>query len=229
VMKKIVLLRHGESLWNKQNLFSGWTDVDLTPKGLEDATLMGHRLKSQNIQFARAYSSVLKRAMMTLDRVLSEINQQNIPIIRDWRLNERHYGKLQGKSKIDILDELSWEQLHSYRRGYYTRPAALEMDDPRNAFFDPKYSAISKDILPRTESLDDAYKRIIPYLEGHIMSCLNDNENIIMSLHGNTLRTILKYFDRLSDSEIEGVEFAIGDILVYNLDNDNNVISKEHI
>jgi 2,3-bisphosphoglycerate-dependent phosphoglycerate mutase len=229
VMKKIVLLRHGESLWNKQNLFSGWTDVDLTSKGMEDARLMGHRLKEKNLKFDRAYSSVLKRAVNTLDIVLDEIEQQNIPIIRDWRLNERHYGKLQGKSKVDILDELSWEQLHGYRRGYYTRPAALESDDPRNAFFDPKYVSVPKELLPRTESLDDAYKRITPYLEGHIMSCFNDNENIIMSLHGNTLRVILKHFDKLGDSEIEGVEFAIGDILVYNLDNDNNIISKEHI
>lgn len=229
MMKKIVLLRHGESLWNKQNLFSGWTDVDLTPKGIEDTKLMGQRLKSHNIQFNRAYSSVLKRSAITLDLVLAEIGQQNIPIIRDWRLNERHYGKLQGKSKIDILDELSWEELHSYRRGYYTRPAALEIDDPRNAAFDTKYASVSKEELPRTESLDDAYKRIIPYFEGNVLNCLQDNEQIIMSLHGNTLRVLLKYFDNLTDNEIEGVEFAIGDILVYNLDIDNKVISKEHI
>lgn len=228
-MKKIVLVRHGESLWNRQNLFSGWTDVDLTSKGIEDTRLMGSRLKTHNIQFNRAYSSVLKRAAITLDIILEEIGQQNIPIMRDWRLNERHYGKLQGKSKIDIMDELSWEQLHSYRRGYYIKPAALELDDPRNAFFDPKYALVPRELLPRTESLDDAYKRIIPYFEGHILNSLEDNENIILSLHGNTLRAILKYFDRLSDSEIEGVEFAIGDILVYNLDNDNNVISKEHL
>ena len=228
-MKKIVLVRHGQSLWNKQNLFSGWTDVDLTTQGMEDARVMGNRLKANGVKLDRGYSSVLKRAALTLDLILESMGQSNIPIIRDWRLNERHYGKLQGKSKVDILDELSWEQLHSYRRGYYTRPAALETDDPRNAFFDPKYTAISKDLLPRTESLEDAYNRIIPYLEYQVIGCLQDNEQIIMALHGNTLRVLLKYFDKLTDNEIEGVEFAIGDILVYNLDNDNQVISKEHI
>jgi 2,3-bisphosphoglycerate-dependent phosphoglycerate mutase len=228
-MKKLVLVRHGQSLWNKQNLFSGWTDVDLTPQGVEEARLMGQKLKTKGLIFNRAYTSVLKRAIVTLDIILEEMNQINIPITRDWRLNERHYGKLQGKSKVDILDELSWEQLHNYRRGYYTRPAELELDDTRNAYFDPKYISIPKDLLPRTESLDDAYKRVIPYLEGHIISALQDNEQIVLSLHGNTLRVILKYLDHLSDNEIEGVEFAIGDILVYNLDSENNVISKEHI
>lgn len=228
-MKKIVLVRHGQSLWNKQNLFSGWTDVDLTTQGMEDARIMGNRLKERGIKFDRGYSSVLKRAALTLDLILESMGQSSIPVIRDWRLNERHYGKLQGKSKVDILDELSWEQLHSYRRSYHTKPAALESDDPRNAFFDPKYAAISKDILPRTESLEDAYNRTIPYLEYQIIGCLKDNEHIIMALHGNTLRVLLKYFDKLTDNEIEGVEFAIGDILVYNLDNDNKVISKEHI
>ncbi|MEY3471323.1 MAG: hypothetical protein RLZZ223_673 [Candidatus Parcubacteria bacterium] len=228
-MKKIVLVRHGQSLWNKQNLFSGWTDVDLTTQGMEDARIMGSRLKDKGIHFDRGYSSVLKRAALTLDLILESIGQTSIPVIRDWRLNERHYGKLQGKSKVDILDELSWEQLHSYRRGYYTRPAALEMDDPRNAFFDPKYASVPRELLPRTESLDDAYKRIIPYLETTVLGCLQDGDNIIMSLHGNTLRVLLKYFDNLTDNEIEGVEFAIGDILVYNLDIDNKVISKEHI
>ncbi len=228
-MKKLVLVRHGQSLWNKQNLFSGWTDVDLTSQGVEDAHLMGKKLKDKGIVLNRGYSSVLKRAIVTLDIILEEMGQKDIPVTRDWRLNERHYGKLQGKSKVDILDELSWEQLHSYRRGYCTRPAALELDDPRNAYFDPKYISIPKDQLPRTESLDDAYKRVIPYLTGNIISALQDNETIILSLHGNTLRVILKYFDNLSDNEIEGVEFAIGDILVYNLDSDNTVISKEHI
>lgn len=228
-MKKLILVRHGQSLWNKQNLFSGWTDVDLTSQGVEDAHLMGKKLKDKGIILNRGYSSVLKRAIVTLDIILEEMGQKDIPVTRDWRLNERHYGKLQGKSKVDILDELSWEQLHSYRRGYCTRPAALELDDPRNAYFDPKYISIPKDQLPRTESLDDAYKRVIPYLTGNIISALQDNETIILSLHGNTLRVILKYFDNLSDNEIEGVEFAIGDILVYNLDSDNTVISKEHI
>lgn len=228
-MKKLVLVRHGQSLWNKQNLFSGWTDVDLTSQGVEDAHLMGKKLKDKGIVLNRGYSSVLKRAIVTLDIILEEMGQKDIPITRDWRLNERHYGKLQGKSKVDILDELSWEQLHGYRRGYCTRPAALESDDPRNAYFDPKYISIPKDQLPRTESLDDAYKRVIPYLTGNIISVLQDNETVILSLHGNTLRVILKYFDNLSDNEIEGVEFAIGDILVYNLDSDNIVISKEHI
>lgn len=228
-MKKIVLVRHGQSLWNKQNLFSGWTDVGLTTQGIEDARIMGKRIISKGYQFNRAYSSVLQRAAITLDLILEVMGQSNIPIIRDWRLNERHYGKLQGKSKVDILDELSWEQLHSYRRGYYTRPAALEMDDPRNAVFDPKYASVAKELLPSTESLDDAYKRVIPYFEENVLNCLQDNEQIIMSLHGNTLRVLLKYFDNLTDNEIEGVEFAIGDILVYNLDIDNKVISKEHI
>lgn len=228
-MKKLILVRHGQSLWNKQNLFSGWTDVDLTSQGIEEARLMGQKLNTKELVFNRAYTSVLKRAIITLDIILEEMGQTNIPITRDWRLNERHYGKLQGKSKVDILDELSWEQLHNYRRGYYTRPPELELDDTRNAHFDPKYISISKDLLPRTESLDDAYKRVIPYLEGHIISALQDNEQIVLSLHGNTLRVILKYLDHLSDNEIEGVEFAIGDILVYNLDSENNIISKEHI
>jgi 2,3-bisphosphoglycerate-dependent phosphoglycerate mutase len=226
-MKRLVLVRHGQSIWNKQNLFTGWTDVDLTPQGIQDAHRMGQILKGEDFQFTRAYTSVLKRAIITLEIILEELDLQDIPISKDWRLNERHYGKLQGKSKIDILDELSWEQLHQYRRGYLVRPAALEIDDPRNAWNDEMYQDIPRELLPRTESLDDAYKRIIPYVQSSIIDQMQDNEDVLISAHGNALRVMIKHLEHLTDNEIEGVEFAIGDILVYTLNSDSTIFSKQ--
>ncbi len=228
-MYTLVLVRHGESEWNKKNLFTGWTDVGITPEGVKDARLMGKKLSEEGYEFPVAFTSVLKRASLTLELILEEMNSSQTQVIRDWRLNERHYGKLQGKSKIGILDELEWKQVHAFRRSYKTRPPQLETDDPRHPANDSKYSNVPEHMLPRGESLEDTYNRVIPYLQEEILPALKTHNKALISAHGNTLRVLLKYFNDLTDNQIEGVEFAIGEILVYRLDEDFKVISKEFI
>lgn len=228
-MYTLVLVRHGESLWNKKNLFTGWTDVGLTEEGTNDARIMGKKLKELGFSFERGYTSVLKRAGLTFELILEEMDESEVRIVKDWRLNERHYGALQGKSKVGILDEVEWAQVHAYRRSYTTRPPQLKPDDPRHPGNDPKYARVPSHLLPHGESLQDAYNRVIPYFRQEILPALETHKRIIVSAHGNTLRVMLKYLNNLDDNEIEGVEFAIGEILVYRLDEDFNIISKEHL
>lgn len=227
-MYTLVLVRHGESEWNKKKLFTGWTDVNLTDSGIYDAKMIGRKLKSQDFCFDVAFTSVLKRAGMTLELILEELNNDQAKIIKSWKLNERHYGKLQGKSKVGILEELDWKEIHSFRRGYYTKPPQLDEDDPRNPINDPKYSHVSKDLLTRGESLEDTYNRVIPFLTSKVYEKLKSHKNALIVSHGNTLRVMLKYLDNLSDTEIEGVEFPIGKIIIYKLDKDFKVIDREY-
>lgn len=228
-MYKLVFVRHGESEWNRKNLFTGWTDVDLTPEGEIDARMMGETLNEMGFHFTLGYTSVLKRASITLEIISEELNGPHMVMVKDWRLNERSYGKLQGKSKIDIIDELDWEQVHAYRRSYKTQPPMLESDDPRHPKNDEKYDEVDRDLLPAGESLEDTYHRVVPYLLNTILPSLHSYHNILISAHGNTLRVIRKYLDNLTDNEIEGVEFGIGEILIYTLDENLQVIEREHL
>ncbi len=227
-MYKLVFVRHGESEWNRKNLFTGWTDVDLTPEGEIDAQQMGTALSRMGVTFSLGYTSVLKRAGITMEIISEQLNGPHLVIVKDWRLNERSYGKLQGKSKIDIIDELDWEQVHAYRRSYKTQPPMLETDDPRHPMNDPKYADVDPDCLPAGESLEDTYNRAVPYLKNTILPSLHTHNNILVSAHGNTLRVLRKYLDNMSDNEIEGVEFGIGEIIIYTLDDQLKVINREH-
>lgn len=226
-MYQLVLVRHGESEWNKAHRFSGWTDVELTHKGVQDARNMGERLRNQGFYFNRGYTSVLRRASVTLEIILEEVSESYTEIVKDWRLNERHYGTLQGKSKVDIIDELGWQKVHAYRRSYDTLPPLLDVDDERHPQHDPLYENLPFSVLPRGESLENTYHRVIPYFTSSILPSLAQHKNIIVSAHGNTLRVLLKYLDNLSNTEIEGIEFGIGDIIIYTFDEDMKILNKE--
>lgn len=226
-MYQLILVRHGESEWNKAHRFSGWTDVELTEKGLQDARNMGQRLRKCGFHFDIGYTSVLRRASVTLEIILEEVSESHTEIIKDWRLNERHYGSLQGKSKVDIIDELDWQTVHAYRRSYHTSPPLLDLDDERHPQHDSIYENLDLSDLPRGESLKDTYHRVVPYFASTILPSLRCHSNAIISAHGNTLRVLLKYLDNLSDTEIEGIEFGIGDIIIYHFDEDMNIVHKQ--
>jgi len=228
-MYTLVLVRHGESEWNKKQLFCGWTDVGLTNGGKEDAKLMGEYLATRGLAFEIGFTSVLKRAGITLEIISEQLREAHMEIVKDWRLNERHYGKLQGQSKVKLVDQLDWRQVHAYRRSYSVRPPELEEDDPRHPRNDERYREVDPYLLPGSESLEDTYKRVIPYFQEEILPSFHDYKNIIISSHGNTLRVIRKYLDKLSNSEIEGVEFGIGEILIYTLSDDFKVQKREQV
>lgn len=216
-MKKIVLIRHGQSVFNAQKIFCGWTDVDLTDKGREEARQAGKALLKQEFRFDKGYTSVLKRAIETLDIVLSEMNIENLPIERTWRLNERHYGALQGLKHQDMAEKYSPEQVHEWRRSYSTKPPLLDINDSRNPALDPKYADIPRADLPRGESLEDTVKRVIPFWTGEIVPNIKAGKSLIVSASGNSLRALIKYIDNISDEEIVGLEIKTGTPLIYEL------------
>lgn len=219
-MYKIVLLRHGESTWNKANRFTGWTDVDLSEKGLEEARQAGIILKKEGYVFDIAYTSVLKRAIRTLWITLDEMDLMWIPVYKSWRLNERHYGALQGLNKAQMAQEYGDEQVHIWRRSYDVRPPALEPDDPRNAAKDPRYKDMDPKALPACECLKDTVERFLPYWHETLAPVVKDGKRIIISAHGNSLRALVKYLDSMSDSEIVGLNIPTGIPLVYELDDE---------
>lgn len=202
MMKKIVLLRHGESTWNKENRFTGWTDVDLTDKGVTEATKAGEVLKKNGFQFDKAYTSYLKRAVKTLNCVLDKMNQDWIPVEKSWRLNEKHYGTLQGLNKAETVEKYGEEQVLEWRRSYNISPLPIPEDDPRNPRFDVRYKKVPNKELPRTESLEDTINRILPYWKEVIFPALKDKNELIVVAHGNSLRGIIKYLKNISDNEI---------------------------
>lgn len=202
MMKKIVLLRHGESTWNKENRFTGWTDVDLTDKGVTEATKAGEVLKKNGFQFDKAYTSYLKRAVKTLNCVLDKMNQDWIPVEKSWRLNEKHYGTLQGLNKAETVEKYGEEQVLEWRRSYNISPLPIPEDDPRNPRFDIRYKKVPNKELPRTESLEDTINRILPYWKEVIFPALKDKNELIVVAHGNSLRGIIKYLKNISDNEI---------------------------
>ena len=223
-MKKIVLLRHGESSWNKENRFTGWTDVDLTEKGIEEAKQAGRLMKEAGFEFDQAYSSVLKRAMRTLWLALEEMDRLWIPIQRNWRLNERHYGALQGLNKAETAAKYGDDQVLVWRRSYDTPPPALEFDDPRHPRFDARYgeafSGMTEKELPMTECLKDTVARFVPFWESTIAPAVKSGKSVIVAAHGNSIRALAKYLDNISDADIVELNIPTGIPLVYELDDE---------
>ena len=219
-MKKLVLLRHGESLWNKENRFTGWVDVPLSPKGLEEAGSAGRVMKQEGYVFDVAYTSVLKRAIKTLWVALEEMDRMWIPEFRHWRLNERHYGALQGLNKSETAEKFGYEQVHIWRRSYDIRPPALTRDDPRYPGKDPRYLHLRPEEIPLTECLKDTVVRFLPYWHEVIAPVVKSGARVLISAHGNSLRALVKYLDKVSDDEIAGLNIPTGIPLVYELDDD---------
>jgi 2,3-bisphosphoglycerate-dependent phosphoglycerate mutase len=214
----LVLLRHGESIWNRENRFTGWTDVPLSEKGQAEARKAGRILREKGYVFDLAFTSVLQRAIQTLDLALQELGQRNISVKRSWRLNERHYGALQGLNKAETAKKFGQEQVHIWRRSYDVRPPALTPDDARYPGRDPQYSQIPKDELPLTESLRDTVRRFLPCWHKDIAPAIKAGRRIIISAHGNSLRALVQYLDDLSEEEILKLEIPTGAPLVYELD-----------
>jgi 2,3-bisphosphoglycerate-dependent phosphoglycerate mutase len=221
----LVLLRHGESTWNKENRFTGWTDVDLTEKGKEEAMNAGKIMKYKNFTFDIAFTSVLKRAIDTLNIVLNEMNI-SLDINYSWKLNERHYGALQGLNKDETRKKYGEEQVHLWRRSYDVKPPELTVDDERYPGHDPKYKDLKQEELPLTESLKDTLKRTLDYYNNDIIKYLRDGNNVLVVAHGNSIRSIIKYIENISDDEIMKVEIPTGIPYVYNLGNNLNIIEK---
>jgi 2,3-bisphosphoglycerate-dependent phosphoglycerate mutase len=226
---KIVLLRHGESIWNRENRFTGWTDVDLSEKGAEEARDAGRVLKQDGYTFDIAFTSVLKRAIRTLWIVLDELDLMWIPVHRSWRLNERHYGALQGLNKAETARKFSEEQVHLWRRGYDVRPPALEKQDPRYPGLDPRYSHLDDKDLPVTESLKDTVRRFLPYWQQEIVPALQSGKRALIAAHGNSLRALVKHLDSISDETIAGLNIPTGIPLVYELASDMKPIRHFYI
>jgi 2,3-bisphosphoglycerate-dependent phosphoglycerate mutase len=217
-MQKLVLIRHGESIWNKENRFTGWTDVDLTDKGQEEARSAGRLLKEEGYDFDLVYTSVLKRAIKTMNLALDELDLHWLPIIKHWRLNERHYGALQGLNKAETADKHGGEQVLIWRRSYDTPPPALEMDDERHPSNLPMFKEYDPDSLPLTECLKDTVERFLPFWHDQIVPKLKDDKKVLIVAHGNSLRALVKYLDNVSDEEIVGLNIPTGIPLVYELD-----------
>lgn len=219
-MHKIVLLRHGESVWNKENRFTGWTDVDLSGRGVEEAKSAGALLKDAGFVFDEAYTSVLKRAIRTLWLALDAMDLMWIPVQISWRLNERHYGALQGLNKSEIAAEYGEEQVLVWRRSYDVPPPALALDDPRHPRKDPRYAELDDAELPRTECLKDTVARFVPYWNDTIAPAVRRGRRIIIVAHGNSLRALIKYLDGISDKKIVDLNVPTGRPLVYELNAD---------
>ncbi len=223
-MIKLVLVRHGESVWNLENKFTGWTDVDLSENGINEAIEAGKVLKEKGYTFDIAYTSVLKRANRTLDYILNEL-ELNIPIYRSWHLNERHYGALQGLNKQETAIKYGDEQVHIWRRSYDVQPPALEDNDERYLSMLNDYT----EYVPHTECLKDTIERVIPYWENEILPKLKDNKKIIIVAHGNSLRGLIKYLDNISDEEIVKLEIETGNPICYELDDNLKPIKHYYL
>ncbi len=223
---KLVLLRHGESVWNRENRFTGWTDVDLSEKGVEEARTAGRVLKAEGFDFDLAFTSVLKRAIRTLWLVLDEMDLMWVPIRNSWRLNERHYGALQGLNKAETAARFGEHQVLLWRRSYDTPPPALQPSDPRHPGRDRRYRELSPDELPVAESLKDTVARFLPYWTGTIAPAVQRGSRVLIVAHGNSLRALVKYLDRVSDQDIVGLNIPTGIPLVYELD--QNLVPLRH-
>lgn len=228
-MHKLVLLRHGESQWNLENRFTGWTDVDLTDTGREQAQSAGYYLKKEGFAFDLAFSSVLKRAMRTLWIALDEMDMLWVPVRRAWQLNERHYGSLQGLNKSETAEKYGDEQVLIWRRSYDVPPPPLEKDDERFAGNDPRYANLDPEQLPLTECLKDTVDRFLPYWHESIAPEIRSGKNVIIAAHGNSLRALVKYLDDLSEEEILKLNIPTGMPLVYELDDDLKPIKSYYL
>ncbi len=228
-MKTLVLLRHGESTWNRENRFTGWTDVDLTDRGVEEARRAGRELEEGGFQFDVAFTSVLKRAIRTLWIVLDELDQMWVPVHRSWRLNERHYGALQGLNKAETAKKYGDEQVLVWRRSYDIPPPALEDGDDRFPGNDPRYADLQSQDIPRTECLKDTVARFLPYWKETIVPQIRAGKRVIIVAHGNSLRALVKYLDDVSDEDILSLNIPTGVPLVYDLDDDLRPIGSRYL
>jgi len=228
-MYKLVLVRHGESDWNRENRFTGWTDVDLSAQGLKEARTAGEVLKAEGFTFDVAYTSVLKRAIRTLWIVLDQLDLMWIPVHHSWRLNERHYGALQGLNKAETAAKFGDEQVKIWRRSYDTPPPPLTSDDERFPGRDPRYSSLSSAELPLTECLKDTVARMLPHWHNEIAPAVKAGQRVIVAAHGNSLRALVKYLDNISEDEIIGLNIPTGIPLVYELDADLKPIKHYYL
>jgi len=228
-MVKLVLLRHGESTWNKENRFTGWTDVDLSEKGRQEAHEAGVVLKSQGYEFDVAYTSVLKRAIRTLWTVQDEMDLMWIPVHRSWRLNERHYGALQGLNKAETAEKFGEAQVKIWRRSYDIRPPELTLDDPRFPGSDPRYQGVPQSEIPLTECLKDTVARFLPLWHGTMAPAIQNGRKLLIAAHGNSLRALVKYLDDIPESEIVELNIPTGMPLVYELDGDLRALNRYYL
>ncbi|RRD58083.1 2,3-diphosphoglycerate-dependent phosphoglycerate mutase [Comamonadaceae bacterium OH2545_COT-014] len=217
-MHKLVLIRHGESTWNLENRFTGWTDVDLTPTGVTQARQAGALLKAEGYEFDVAYTSVLQRAIHTLWHCLDAMERPWLPVVKSWRLNERHYGALQGLNKADMARQYGDEQVLIWRRSYDTPPPALQADDPRSERADPRYASLAPGQVPLTECLKDTVARVLPYWNDTLAPAIRAGQRLVIAAHGNSIRALVKHLDGISDSDIVGLNIPNGIPLVYELD-----------
>lgn len=223
-MKKVVLIRHGESVWNNENRFTGWTDVDLTAKGVEEASKAGKLLKAEGFKFELAFTSYLKRAVKTLNNILDQMDLDWIPVEKSWRLNEKHYGMLQGLNKGETAEKYGDEQVLIWRRSYDVPPTPLEEQDSRSPFVDPRYADVPKAFLPLTESLKETVDRIVPYWEGAIYPSLMKHDQILVAAHGNSLRGIIKYLKGISNEDIIALNLPTAVPYVFEFDDNLNLV-----
>lgn len=228
-MKQLVLLRHGESVWNKSNRFTGWTDVDLSEKGVEEAKEAGRTLKERGFAFDMAFTSYLRRAIKTLWLALEEMDQMWIPVYNSWRLNEKHYGALQGLNKAETAEKYGEVQVLKWRRSFDIPPDPIHDDDERNPKHDPRYKNINPNDIPATESLKDTIERMIPYWEGSIKPALKNHNQILVAAHGNSLRAVVKYLKKMSNEEIISFNIPTGIPYVFEFDDELNLIKDEFI
>jgi 2,3-bisphosphoglycerate-dependent phosphoglycerate mutase len=228
-MKKIVFFRHGESVWNQENRFTGWTDVDLSAKGVEEARAAGRLLKQNGFAFDIAYTSLLKRAIRTLWLSLEEMDAMWIPVIPDWRLNERHYGMLQGLNKAETAAQFGDEQVHIWRRSYDIPPNPLSKDDERYPGKDRRYANLTEKQLPLTECLKDTVERVVPYWENVIAPQVKAGKSVVIAAHGNSLRALIKYLDNIGDNDIVSLNIPTAAPLVYELTDDLKPIRNYYL
>jgi len=228
-MYRLVLLRHGESQWNLENRFTGWTDVDLSETGVREAIEAGRVLKREGFEFDIAYTSVLKRAIKTLWLALEQLDQMWIPVVNDWRLNERHYGALQGLNKAETAERHGEEMVKVWRRSYDVPPPALDYDDPRFPGKDRRYAGLAAQDLPQTESLKLTVERFVPYFESTIAPMIKSGRRVIIAAHGNSLRALVKYLDGISDEEIIALNIPTGVPLLYELDENLHPVSRRYL
>ena len=228
-MYKLVLIRHGESTWNLENRFTGWTDVDLTPTGVAQAQQAGRLLKQAGFEFDLAYTSVLKRAIWTLWHTLDQMGRTWLPVLNDWRLNERHYGALQGLNKADTARQYGDEQVLVWRRSYDTPPPALASDDPRSERSDLRYAKLAPSQVPLTECLKDTVDRVLPCWHERLAPAIRDGQRLLIAAHGNSIRALVKYLDGISDDDIVGLNIPNGIPLVYELDAKLRPIRRDYL
>ncbi|MGN1023864.1 MAG: 2,3-diphosphoglycerate-dependent phosphoglycerate mutase [Lachnospiraceae bacterium] len=226
---KLVLIRHGESEWNQKNLFTGWTDVDLSEKGHEEAKAAGKTLLEAGYDFDVCYTSYLKRAIHTLNHVLDEMDRAWLPVHKSWKLNERHYGALQGLNKSETAQKYGEEQVKIWRRSFDVLPPALSPDDPRNAVLQPMYRDVDPSLLPAAESLETTIARVVPYYEEVIKKDMEAGKRVLIAAHGNSLRALVKYFDNVSKEDIVGVNIPTGTPLVYEFDENFHAVKHYYL